>query len=47
MSETEAELAIKLLGVKIHTIDPEVARYDGNQLLLVLSNIKKYLVLPK
>jgi len=35
MDENEAELARKLIGGKIQLIDPEVARYDGRELLLI------------
>jgi len=47
MGEEEAEIARRLLGVKVSMIDPEVARCDGLQVLLITSNIKKFLVLPK
>ena len=47
MDESEDELARKLLGGKVQLIDSDVARYDGKELLLISSNIKKFLVLPK
>ena len=47
MGEVEAEIARRLLGAKVCMIDPEVARCDGQQVLLITSNIKKFLVLPK
>jgi hypothetical protein len=47
MGEAEAEIARRLLGAKVCMIDPEVARCDGQQVLLITSNIKKFLVLPK
>jgi hypothetical protein len=47
LGEAEAEIERRLLGVKVCMIDPEVARCDGQQVLLITSNIKKFLVLPK
>jgi hypothetical protein len=47
LGEAEAELERRLLGARVCMIDPEVARCDGQQVLLITSNIKKFLILPK
>ena len=50
MSEREIELFIKLIGnSKRAHFDKNIVRFDeeSNKLLLVISNIKRFLVLPR
>ncbi len=47
MGEIEVELCRRLIGNKISYLDPEIARFDMNNLILISSNVKKFLVLPK
>jgi hypothetical protein len=49
-SEREVEIFMKLIGnAKRASLDKNIVRFDNpnNKIMLVMSNIKKFLVLPK
>lgn len=46
-SENESEIIVRLLGPKIRELSGEVVRFEGKKMLLIISNIKKFLIMPK
>jgi hypothetical protein len=48
ISEQESNLISQIIGnARRAEMDREIVRFDGDKILLVMSNIKRFLVLPK
>jgi hypothetical protein len=47
ISEVESEIITDLLGSRISMLNDKIIRFDGKRALLVTSNVKKFLILPK
>lgn len=47
MQEKERELIAAIIGEKRTEMDEKLIRFDGNKTLLIMSNIKRFLILPR